>query len=137
MSQQNLETVRKGYEAFGRGDLDTLLGLFDENIEWVTPGPSDFPLAGTRRGRQQVADFFGVLDGVLEIQEFAPKTFLADGDKVVVLGVDTSRVKASGTVISSDWAHVYTFKGGKIVAFQEYTDTAATVAALRGAHVTA
>ena len=93
--QQNVEIVRKGYEAFGRGDIDTLLSLFDENIEWTTPGPPELPTAGTRRGPQQVAEFFRLLDNVFEIQRFEPKAFISEGDRVVVLGDDTSRIKAT------------------------------------------
>ena len=43
--QENLEVVRKGYEAFGRGDIPGLLSLLDPQISWVTPGPKDLPIA--------------------------------------------------------------------------------------------
>jgi ketosteroid isomerase-like protein len=138
MSQeQNVEIVRRGYEAFGRGDIDTLLSLLDENIEWTTPGPPELPTAGTRRGRQQVGEFFQLLDDVFEIQRFDAKAFISEGDRVVVLGDDTSRIKATGKVLDAQWAHVHTLKGGKIVSFQEYLDTAAVVAELRAAQVRA
>ena len=131
--QQNLDIVRRGYEAFGRGDLDALLGLFDENVEWTSPGPAELSTAGTRRGREQVAEFFKALDAVVEIQRFEPQTFIAQGDYVVVLGEDSSRIKATGKVVDSAWAHVFTVRGGRIVRFHEYNDTAAVVAELRAA----
>jgi ketosteroid isomerase-like protein len=131
--QQNVELVRQGYEAFGRGDIDRLLSLFDDNIEWVSPGPSDLPTAGTRRGRQQVAEFFRAVNEVFEIQRFEPKTFVAQGDRVVVLGEDTSRIKATGKVLSGSWAHAFEIRNGKVVAFQEYLDTADAVAEIRSA----
>jgi ketosteroid isomerase-like protein len=131
--QQNVETVRRGYDAFGRGDLEGLLSLFDENIEWVSPGPPDLPTAGTRRGRQQVAEFFAMVNALFEFQRFEPQTFVAQGDRVVVLGSDTARVKATGKVLDSDWAHSFTLRDGKVVAFKEFIDTAALVAELRTA----
>jgi hypothetical protein len=131
--QQNVELVRQGYEAFGRGDIDRLLSLFDDNIEWVSPGPSDLPTAGTRRGRQQVAEFFRAVNEVFEIQRFEPKTFVAQGDRVVVLGEDTSRIKATGKVLSGSWAHAFEIRNGKVMAFQEYLDTADAVAEIRSA----
>lgn len=131
--QQNLEIVRRGYDAFGRGDLDTLLSLFDENIEWFSPGPADLPTAGTRRGRQQVADFFKILDELFEFQRFEPKTFIAQEDCVVVLGEDTARIKATSKVLDSEWAHVFSLREGKITSFHEYLDTAALVEELRSA----
>ena len=129
--QQNLEIIRRGYEAFARGDLDALLSLFADNIEWVSPGPSDLPTAGTRRGRQQVADFFRILNELFEFQRFEPKTFIAQDDRVVVLGEDTARIKATGKVLDSAWAHAFSLRDGKVASFHEYIDTAAIVAELR------
>jgi uncharacterized protein len=129
--QQNVDIVRQGYEAFGRGDIEGLLSLFDDNIEWVTPGPPDLPTAGTRRGREQIAQFFQTLNEMFEIQRFEPKTFVAQGDRVVVLGDDTARFKATGKVLTESWAHVFVLRNGKVASFQEYLDTAATVAELR------
>ena len=129
--QQNLEIIRRGYEAFGRGDLDALLSLFADNIEWVSPGPADLPTAGTRRGRQQVADFFRIVNELFEFQRFEPKTFIAQDDRVVVLGEDTARIKATGKVLDSAWAHAFSLRDGKVASFHEYIDTAAIVAELR------
>ena len=133
--QQNIDLVRRGYEAFGRGDLNTLLGLMDDNVEWYSPGPAELPTAGTRRGRQEVAAFFKTLTDVFEIQRFEPRAFLADGDRVVVLGEDTAKIKATGKVINDFWAHAFTVGNGKIVAFHEYLDTSAVVAELRTAQM--
>ena len=130
-TQQNVEIVRRGYEAFGRGDLDTLLSLFDEQIEWRTPGPADLPTAGHRRGRDQVREFFGTLNQMFEMQRFEPRTFVAEGDRVVVLGEDTARVKSTGKVIDQQWAHAFTLSNGKVTAFDEYLDTSAVVTELR------
>jgi uncharacterized protein len=131
--QQNLEIVKRGYEAFGRGDTQALLDLFADDIEWSSPGPPELPTAGNRRGRQQVAEFFQAVDQIFEIQQFEPKTFLAQGDLVVVLGTDTARIKASGKVVTDDWAHAFTVRGGKIVKMREYIDTSAVVAELNTA----
>jgi ketosteroid isomerase-like protein len=131
--QQNLDVIRRGYEAFGHGDIDTLLGLFDDQIEWVTPGPPDLVTSGRRTGRQAVAEFFKTINELFEIQRFEPKDFIAQGDRVVVLGEESSRVRATGKVLDGQWAHTFTLKDGKVVRFQEYLDTAETVAELRAA----
>lgn len=133
MTEQNLDIVKRGYEAFGRGDIDTLLSLLDEQVEWRTPGPPALPTAGTRRGRQQVAQFFASLNQLVDVQHFEARTFIAEGDRVVVLGVDTAAVRATGTVITEPWAHVFTIRNGRIAAFEEYLDTSAVVAELRAA----
>ena len=131
--QQNIEVVRRGYEAFSRGDLNALLSLFDKDIEWVSPGPPELPTSGRRRGHQAVAEFFKVVNEVFDIQRFEPKEFIAQGDRVVVLGEDTSRVKATGKTIDSEWAHAFTLKNGVVIRFHEYIDTSAVVAELREA----
>jgi uncharacterized protein len=96
--QQKLEIVRQGYDAFGRGDINALLALVDENVEWITPGPSEIPTAGTRRGRQAVGEFFKTLNETFEIARFEAREFVAQGDRVVVFGDDTARLKATGKV---------------------------------------
>jgi ketosteroid isomerase-like protein len=131
--QQNLEIVRRGYEAFGHGDLDTLLGLFDDQIEWVTPGPADLPTSGRRTGKEQVAQFFGTINDLFDIQRFEPREMIAQGDRVIVLGEESATIKATGKVLDNSWVHAFTLRNGRVVAFQEYLDTAATVAELRAA----
>ena len=131
MSQQNIGLVQSGYEAFGRGDLDGLLSLLDANVEWKTPGASDLPTAGTRRGHAQVREFFGTLLELFDFELFEPRTFIADGDRVVVLGLDRVKVKGTGKSLSEEWCHIFTLQNGKVVAFQEFFDTAAIAAELK------
>ena len=46
MTEENLDVIRRGYEAFGRGDINALLESFDEQINWVTPGPPELATSG-------------------------------------------------------------------------------------------
>ena len=135
--EQNIGVVQRGYEAFGRGDIESLLALLDETITWATPGPADLPMAGNRRGRAGVAEFFQTLVATVDVLRFEPKQFVAQGDVVVVLGDDTSRVKATGTSIEFEWVHVFTLRDGKVVAFKEYGDVSALVAEVRSAQAAA
>jgi uncharacterized protein len=57
MAHPNEELVRRGYDAFAKGDMDTLRELFDPQIVWHFPGRS--PLAGDHRGVDAVLGFFG------------------------------------------------------------------------------
>lgn len=133
MSQQNIDLVQSAYAAFGRGDVPGLLALLDQNVEWQTPGPSDLPTAGTRRGHAQVAEFFGTLGQIVDIEHFEPHTFIADGERVVVLGRETYKVRATGNRLNSEWCHVFTIRNSRVVAFQEYIDASAIVADLKTA----
>ena len=131
--QQNLDIVGQGYAAFGRGDIQGLLNLLDPQVTWTTPGGADVPFAGTRRGPAAVGEFFATLTSTLEITRFEPRDFLAQGDKVVVLGDDTSTVKGTGRSIDFRWVHVFTVRDGKIVAFEEIGDMTALAAEFRSA----
>jgi ketosteroid isomerase-like protein len=132
MSQQNIGIVQDGYAAFGRGDIPGFLSLLDPNVEWTTPGLSDLPTAGTRRGPAQVAEFFGVIASLIDFETFEPKTFLTDGDRVIVLGTARSKVKGgSGRPLVDEWCQVFTFRNGKFATFFEYLDTAPFAAELK------
>ena len=131
--QQNLSIVRNGYDAFGRGDIPGLLSLLDDQVVWVTPGPADLPNSGTRKGHDGVQQFFQALSDLVDIVRFEPKEFIAQGDRVVVIGDDTARVKATGRTVEFRWVHAFTVLNGKVVAFEEYGDVSALVAEVRSA----
>jgi ketosteroid isomerase-like protein len=77
------------------------------------------------RGREQVGRFFSTVAQAQDVIEFEPEDFIAQGDKVIALGRFSSRVKSTGSVSASAWAHVWTVKEGKVTHFREYVDTAA------------
>lgn len=133
--QQNIDVVRQTYGAFGRGDLDGILALLDPQVAWRTPGPPDLPTAGLRYGVSAVREFFGILLSTFEITNFEPKDFLAQADKVVVLGTSLERVKATGNAIDFRWVHVFTLRNGRIVAFEEPADVSGLVDEFRKAQV--
>jgi ketosteroid isomerase-like protein len=130
---QNVDVVQEAYAAFGRGDIPGLLSLLDADIPWVTPGPSDLPTAGRRRGHAAVGEFFTTLVTMADITRFEPQDFIAQGDKVVVLGEETAVIKATGATLENRWVHIFTVSGGKIVAFEEVFDATPIVSELRSA----
>jgi uncharacterized protein len=132
IEQENVQTVQSVYAAFGRGDLSAVLNALTDDIEWQLPSSPDIiPIFGARRGREQVAQFFVTLNEVLEFEQFEPREFIAQQDKVVVLGRSRPRLKSTGRVFENEWAAVFTLHEGKIVKYQVYEDTAAFVTALR------
>ena len=134
--QENVRAVLAAYAAFGRGDIQAILDSLTDDVEWVLPGPPEvLPFAGVRRGRGQVAQFFAALDATLVFELFEPREFVAQNDKVVVLGRSRDRMRRTGRVVENEWAAVFKLRGGKIARYQVYEDTAAFVSALaeRGA----
>ena len=127
---ENTAVAKKGYELFMAGNIEGVLELIDESCEWVVPGPPDkLPWAGSYRGSAGVGQFLGKLAEGVDMTAFEPREFIAQGDKVIVLGSSTATNKATGKSASQDWAHALTIIDGKFHAFQGYDDTAAEVAA--------
>ena len=113
-TSQNIETAKKGYAAFAAGDLETVLSLLDDSIEWILLGNS--AISGTYRGKAEFTEMLAKL--AEKSTTVAPSSFLADGDVVVAL----TQVTAGGE--SGPEADVFTFRDGKIVKGQLFGDTA-------------
>jgi ketosteroid isomerase-like protein len=122
--QRNTRLVNKAYESIKARDIQSFLNFFAEDVQWELPEMENVPFAGLWQGRDGVRQFFGKVFELEDIVEFEPEEYVAQGDKVVVLGRFTMRVKSSGGEFSSEWAHVWTVKDGQIRRFYEYVDTA-------------
>jgi ketosteroid isomerase-like protein len=130
---ENVQVVKDAYEAFKREDLPGLLEIFSEDIDWQTPGsPDAIPYAGNKRGRDEVTAFFVTLAETEEITHFEPREFIAQGERVVVLGNYKGRIRSNKREFDLDWLHIFTVNGGKITSFREFVDTAALADAHRG-----
>ena len=125
----NAEIVQEIYEAVGRGDIPALLDFLTDDVEWTFQGPSVIPFAGTRCGREGVAEFFSLVGRNLEFERFEPREFVAQGGTVVVLGFERSLIKPTGRTFEQEWAHVYKLRDGKVAKFLALEDTAAHAAA--------
>src|SRR5947209_19718448 len=130
--QDNERVVREMYAAFGRGDVPGVLDKLADDIEWRIAGPAELPYAGLHRGRDEVAKFFEKFGQAAEFEVFEAREYFSRGDKVVVLGQERQRVKATGQVVETEWAMVFTLSAGKIARFHNFVDTHAVAAAHRG-----
>jgi ketosteroid isomerase-like protein len=130
--QDNVQVVQEIYAAFQRGDIEAVLKPLADDVQWWVAGSQEsVPYAGTRAGREQVAQFFVTLGEVVEYERFEPSEYIAQGDQVVALGRDRRRFKSTNNVIENEWAMVFTLRQGKVAAFRAYDDTEAAAAALR------
>ena len=112
--QENIELVKRGYEAFSAGDIETVMNTLDDNVEWVQPGES--AISGTYHGKDELGQFLA------RLAEKSPTVklnrLIADGDTVVAL-TDV----AVGEEKGQD-ADVFTIRDGKTVRVQTHGDTA-------------
>ena len=127
----NLSVVRDAYSAYRDRDFAALRNGLAKDVKWFAIGsPNLIPTAGTRYGPDQVEEYFATLQDAEEVRTLEPQEFIAEGDKVVAIGDLQRRVKATGSVISSPWIHVFTLHQGKIAEFRSFYDTAVAIAAL-------
>ena len=125
VEQDNVKVVQAAYAAFGRGDIPGVAKTLADGVEWNIPGAASVPVAGTIRGREQVAQWFGKLAEHQTPQQFEPREFIAQGDRVAVVGHYRWLVKRSGRTFEADWVHMFKLRDGAVVHFQEFSDTAA------------
>jgi ketosteroid isomerase-like protein len=133
---QNTRVVQDAYAAFGRGDVPAILATLDESVLWkaVYGASPQVPTAGERRGKAAVGEFFKVLAQSFQFDRFEPREFIAQGERVAVLGSYAARTSTNKRV-DSEWVMLFTVRNGKIAEFQEFTNTAMLNAAFETAGV--
>ena len=123
-TQENVQTVKDFFAAMGSGDKQGLLALVAEEIEWIIPG-EDWPLAGTHRGHAELAAVLQKASEEVETSFPEPPEFVAQRDRVLVVGVATGKIKATNKPFKDDWVFDITVRDGKVTNIREYIDTQA------------
>jgi ketosteroid isomerase-like protein len=121
--QKNVQIVKDFFAAMGRGDKQGLLALTGENIEWIIPG-EDWPLAGTHRGHAGLGDVLKA-SKKMEISSPQPPEFVAQGDRVLVVGFAKGKVKSTNKTFEDHFVFAITVRDGKLTNIREYVDTQA------------
>jgi ketosteroid isomerase-like protein len=123
--------VQRCYEAFARRDMDALLALMTDDIDWrFNASQRDIPYGGHYTGKAEVARWFGLLAENDEMQQFEPREFLEGPGHVTVLGWGRMRPLPNGRPFDSDWVHVFSVRGDKVSRWIGAADTASRGAAL-------
>ena len=122
--ENNVQVVKDFFAAIGSGDKQRLQSLVAEDIEWIVPG-ENWPLAGTHRGHAGLADVVKKASEEIETNYPAPPEFVAQGDRVMVVGVATGKIKSTNKPFKDDWVFDITVRNGKLTKIREYIDTQA------------
>jgi uncharacterized protein len=122
--EENVQTVKDFFAAMGSYNKQDLLALVAEDIEWIIPG-EDWPLAGTHRGHAELAAVLQKASEEVEMTYPKPPEFVAQGDRVLVVGVATGKIKATNKPFKDDWVFDITVRDGKVKNIREYIDTQA------------
>ena len=123
-TQVSIQVVKDFFAAMGSGDKQRLLALSAEDIEWIIPGEG-WPLAGTHRGHAGLKDFLQKASETMETSFPGPPEYVAQGDRVLMIGSARGRIKATDKTFEDDWVFAITVRNGKVTKIREYIDTQA------------
>ena len=115
----NAKLVQQAYDAFGRGDIATVIGMLDAKVEWTSPRA--LPHGGEFSGPEQVGKFFEGIGSTWSALPLTIESVDEAGDNVVgVLQADGTL--KSGKAQSYGAVHLFEIRNGKITRFREYVN---------------
>jgi uncharacterized protein len=120
VASENVELVKRGYEAFNRGDLDAAFALLDPEIEWITD--DRVPFAGTYRGHAELRGLIRDQQEVFGEITWEPLELFDAGDQIVVFVRQRARGHASGAEIEITVGHLWTIRDARAVRWQGFPE---------------
>ena len=132
-AQENLDTVKAIYEAFGRGDVDAILERVADDVDWASESAgSTAPWWGPRRTKDDIRGFFASVAETMQVSDFTPLSFAAgdDGDVFALIRFAFTS-SATGKGAAMNIHHYWRFgDDGKVTYYRGSEDTAQVAAAL-------
>ena len=119
-ADENVAIMRRAYEAFNAGDMNTLIELFDENVVWHLPGRSS--MANDYQGRDATLAYFG------QLAQQTGGTFRAELERLLgddddrVVGIQRSTADRDGKHLDVGNSIVFQLKDGRIIEAWEHFD---------------
>ena len=128
---QNLPTVQAIYEAFGKGDIPTILSHLADDVNWESWADNSAQKAGvpwlqSRKGKDGVLAFFQLIGNpeVFQIKEFQVLSMMDGGHQIAAEFVIEADILTTGGHFRDEEVHLWTFNDqGKVVRLRHYTDT--------------
>jgi ketosteroid isomerase-like protein len=131
-SSDNVKTIQATYEAFGRGDVATILDALADDVDWGSESAStEIPWWGVRNGKEAAADFFRQLADNSEVLEFTPLVMIGEGDDVLTVVRYRAKATKTGKSVDMEIHHHFHFTGGKISRYRGSEDTLQTLRAFQ------
>lgn len=127
MPRPNVELIARLYAAFAVRDVETILGIFAEDV--VITQSTEVPWGGTHRGHEGAVHFFGTL-GAHITSAVTVERYVDAGDQVVAIGWTRGTVNANGAPFDVPIAHVWEIENGRAVSVRFCIDNPTMRAAL-------
>ena len=114
MSRENVEIVRRAFEASARRDADAVLALYDPDVEWDA-SRTQAGFADVYRGHDGLRRFFREWREAWDSDEYEYDELIEAGDAVISIATQRGRGQASGLQIARPLVGIWTIRDGKIV----------------------
>lgn len=132
----NLQTIHRIYEAFGKGDIPVIIDSLSEDVQWEqwadnSAQKENVPWLQSRNGKEGAMEFFKSLAN-LEILDFQVLSIMSNENQVAVEFVIEANVPSTGGHYRDEEMHLWTFdEQGKVIRLRHYADTAKHIAAAK------
>ena len=118
----NLTIISDHYTASARQDVQSMMADVAPDVQWTEM--AGFPCAGTWVGPEQIVEHvFKVLSSEWTNYRFELSELIDAGDCVIGVGLYSGIYKKKGKSMQARVAHIWRLKEGKIVQFEQFTDT--------------
>jgi ketosteroid isomerase-like protein len=124
----NVQKIQELYAAFGRGDIPHIIANLTDDVRWVSHLEAVVPWHGDFSGKDRVPQFFNAIFHAVEVLDFAPQDFIAEGEQVVSVGEFAGRVRATGKTSRTRWVFLWKFRNGKVCSYEQFHDPAMAAA---------
>jgi uncharacterized protein len=130
-ADRNVALIRDLYERYTMGDgAECILGSLADDVVWNSVGPPNrLPFAKSRRGRDEVREYFRALAEDWEMISYKVNELIGQRDRVVALADVCFCHRETGKLVATAKADVFRLRDGRIVDFCEFYDSAAAVEA--------
>ena len=125
MSQENVDNLRMGFEAYVRGDLDEALAGLDPDVVYQQAGPEP-----AVRGRDAVRAAWERWEAEWGEMEMTSEEIIDAGDHLIQAILFRGRGRGSGVEVEGRFFQVHTVKDGKAVRWEEFSDRAEALEAV-------
>jgi ketosteroid isomerase-like protein len=117
MSQENVEIVRRIYQASTRRDAESLFALYDSEVEWDVTRSQMARLVGgsVYFGHDGLRDFFRTYHDAWETVEYEAEALIDHGDQVISVDIERARGRASGVATEMTQYAVWTIRDGRVI----------------------
>lgn len=135
----NVSTLKTIYEAFGKGDIPTVINHLSDDVQWEQWADNSAQKAGVpwlqaHRGKDGAMEFFKIVGG-FNIKDFRVLSIMANENQVAAEIVFEAEVPATGVHFRDEEVHLWTFdKQGKVIRMRHYSDTAKHMRAAAQSH---